>query len=169
MVRHRAEPLDNNPKSQIPMTQSSHDLKLRGVKVLLIEDERIIRELVGRMLRSIGITDITETSTAELAWDYLTGDKRRTFHVIITDLTLPGISGSTLIKRLRMLPSPRAKTLPVIVLTGSSDLATYKQVEASNVSSYLIKPISVAILRSAMEKALGAPAVEAEAAASTLH
>jgi two-component system sensor histidine kinase/response regulator len=145
----------------------SHKPDLRGVKILLIEDERVIRELVARMLKSIGITEITETSTAESAWDYLTGDKRRPFHAIITDLTLPGISGTTLIKKLRTLSSPRAKTLPVIVLTGSSDLATYKQVEASNVSSYLIKPISAAILKSAIEKALGVPAAGAEVAAAT--
>lgn len=148
------------------MPTSSQKPDLRGVKVLLVEDERVIRELVARMLKSIGITDITETSTAESAWDYLAGESRRPFHAIITDLTLPGASGGTLIKKLRALASPRAKTLPVIVLTGNSDLAMYRQIEAWNVSSYLIKPISAAILRSAIEKALRVPAAGVEAGAS---
>ena len=145
------------------MSTPSHKADLRGVKILLVEDERIIRDLVVRMLKSLGITDIVETSTAESAWEYLTGDKRQPFHAIITDLTLPGVSGGTLIKKLRMLTSPRAKTLPIIVLTGSTDLETYKRVEGANVSSYLIKPISIDILRSALEKALGTPSVRVEA------
>lgn len=148
------------------MSTPAHKTDLRGVKILLIEDERVIRELVVRMLKSIGITSVTEASTAEAAWDYLAGEKRRPFHAVITDLTLPGVSGTTLIRKLRMLSSPRAKTMPVIVLTGSTDLATYKQVEASNVSSYLVKPISADILRSAIEKALRPPAAAAEATAS---
>jgi len=131
--------------------------KLRGLKVLLIEDERVIRELVSRMLKSIGVKDITESSSAEDAWSYLVGERRQPFHIIITDLTLPGVSGGTMLKKLRELPSPRAKTMPVIVLTGSTDLATYKKVEGCGISSYLVKPISVDMLRAALEKAFSAP------------
>ena len=136
------------------MAQVTTKVDLKGVKVLLIEDERIIRDLILRMLKTIGITEVTEASSAEAGWSYLVGDQRQPFHVVITDLTLPGVSGGTLIKKLRELPSPRAKSMPIIVLTGSTDLDTYKKIESSGVSSYLIKPISSDILRAAIEKAV---------------
>lgn len=140
------------------MTEAVSKIDLRHVKLLLIEDERLIRDIVVRMLKTIGISEITEAASAEAAWSYIAGDQRRPLHVIITDLTLPGVSGGVLLKKLRELPSPRAKTLPVIVLTGSTDLGTYKKIEGSGVSSYLIKPISADLLRSAIEKALASPA-----------
>lgn len=127
---------------------------LAQVRVLLIEDERITREIVVRLLRSIGIRDVVECPTAEEGWRRLVGGGDQPFHVVVTDLTLPGASGAVFLKKLRQLASPRAKTFPVIVLTASNDLETYKSVEASGVSSYLIKPVSADLLRSAIEKAV---------------
>ena len=108
------------------------------------------------MLKSIGVTDVTEAPSAEMAWSYLVGTQRRGFHAVIADLGLPGISGIKLIKKLRAMPSPRAKELPIIVVTGTNDLTTFKKLEAQNISSYLIKPISAGLLQSAIEKALAA-------------
>ncbi len=52
------------------------------------------------------------------------------------------------------LPSPRAKTLPIIVLTGDSNTATYKKIAVNGVSSYFLKPISVDMLRRGVERAV---------------
>ncbi len=110
-----------------------------------------------RLLRSIGIKDIVECATAEDGWSHLMSKTEEPFHVVITDLTLPGASGATFLKNLRALASPRAKTFPAIVLTGSNDLETYKTVEGTGVSSYLIKPVSADLLRNAIERAVFPP------------
>lgn len=136
------------------MTGVEGTARLQGCRVLVIEDERIIREIVVRMLKSLGVNHVVECATAEDAWDCLVGERREGFHAVITDLTLPGVSGATLIKKLRELPSPAAKTLPIIVLTGSTDLDTYKKIAPNRVSSYLVKPISRDLLRDSLEKAI---------------
>ncbi|MCC6912571.1 MAG: response regulator [Rhodospirillaceae bacterium] len=135
------------------------NLDLGAVRVLIVEDERVIRQLVGRMLASLGIKEVTEASSAEAAWQYLAGPKSKLFDIVITDLTLPGVSGIGLIENIRALPSVRAKTLPVVVLTGSGDPATYKKAEAAGISGYLVKPISVDLLRRTMYRALTVPLV----------
>jgi len=145
------------------MSYPTANADLRGYRVLLIEDERVVREIILRMLKAIGVTDVIEARSAEDAWVYLVGDKCQPFHVIMTDLTLPGVSGGAMIKMLRGLPSMRAKTMPIIVLTGSADLETYRKVESSRISSYLIKPISSDILRAALEKAVIRPALAGSA------
>ncbi len=146
------------------MSTTSAPIDLSDCKILLIEDERLIRDIVVRMLSSIGVSDVTEASSAEAGWNYLVGEKQRHFHLVITDLTLPGASGSTFIKRLRALPSAAAKALPIIVLTGSTDLATYNKVAGFGISSYLMKPVSRDILRAAIEKAMSPAAPSASAA-----
>ncbi len=130
------------------------DSELGHLKVLLVEDERLIREIVLRMLNNIGIAEVTEAASAEAAWEYLAGDSQKAFEVVITDLMLPGISGGALIKKLRDLPTPQLKTLPVIVLTGIADPAVVKQVESIGISSYLMKPVSGQKLRTAITQAV---------------
>ena len=128
---------------------------LRGCKVLLVEDERVVREIIYRLLISAGVASIVECPSAETAWEAMVGPKAQPFHAIITDITLPGASGITLLKTLRQLPGARAKTIPAIVLSGDSTTETFKKFEHLNISSYLIKPVSAGLLKSAREKALG--------------
>jgi DNA-binding response OmpR family regulator len=127
---------------------------LKTCRILLIEDERIIREVLHRDFAMIGVAEVDSYSTAEAGWEELTGRKGGRFDVVIVDLVLPGASGQVLIKNLRSLPGPRAKSLPVIVLTGENSPETYKQIEPLGISSYLIKPVSADVLKAAVEKAL---------------
>ena len=127
-------------------------MKLSSCKVLLIEDERIVREIVVRMLNFIGITHVAEAASAEAAWSYLISEENKGLHLIITDLTLPGISGVAFVRRLRSLPTAAAAALPIIVLTASSDLETYRKAAQAKISGYLIKPVTPALLRVAIEK-----------------
>lgn len=137
------------------MTRPNSNSSLRGCKVLLIEDERVIRELIYRLLQSAGVRDIVDCASAEAAWENLVGPAAKIFHAVITDINLPGASGITLLKNLRGLPGQRAKTLPVIILSGDSQLSTYKKFDRLNISSYLIKPVSADLLKCALEKAIG--------------
>ena len=128
---------------------------LAKCNVLLIEDERVIREVLVRFLSKAGIENIVQAASAETAWHYLFGECAQAFDVIVTDITLPGISGAQLIKKLRSLPDSLVRAIPIIVLTGDSSTETYKSLSGCNISSYLIKPISADILRAAIEEALG--------------
>jgi DNA-binding NarL/FixJ family response regulator len=127
---------------------------LKDARILLIEDERIVREILLRFLTAIGVKEVSDYSTAESGWEALVGPKAKPFDAIIVDLVLPGASGQTLIKKLRELPHPAAKALPVVVLTGENNPNTYKQLEPFGISAYLIKPVSQDVLKSALEKAL---------------
>ncbi len=138
-----------------PKQVLEQNLLLQKCNVLLVEDERLIREILCRQMKSIGITEVVEASSAESAWNLLTDSKSKGFNVVITDIKLPGISGAAFVKQLRSLRSPRAKKIPIIVLTGDSQLKTYRVLARYNISSYLIKPISADLLRRAIEYALG--------------
>lgn len=140
-----AEPATPDPYAGVNVT---------GCKVLLVEDERSIRELIVRCLRAVDIKDVTDVPSAGAAWASLVGEKARAFHVIITDLSLPDTSGHVLIKKLRELPSKRAKTLPIIVLSADSSLESYQRLMRYDISSYLIKPVTPALLRTAIARAI---------------
>jgi two-component system, chemotaxis family, chemotaxis protein CheY len=126
---------------------------LKDCRILLIEDERIIREIITRFLKSMGVKDVDDFSTAESGWEQLV-TKGKPYDAVVLDLNLPGASGQTFLKKLREIPHPVAKGIPIIVLTGENNPNTYKQIEPFGISSYLIKPVSQDVLKSAVEKAL---------------
>jgi len=126
---------------------------LKDCRLLLIEDERIIREIMSRFFTAIGIREFDDFSTAESGWEAVV-TKGKPYDVLIVDLNLPGVSGGTFIKKLREINHPKARSVPIIVMTGENSPSTYKSLEPFNISSYLIKPVSQDGIKAAIEKAL---------------
>ncbi|MBL8643701.1 MAG: response regulator [Rhodospirillaceae bacterium] len=127
---------------------------IKDTRVLLIEDERSVREILKAIFEKLEVKEIEECPSAEYAWEALVGAKARPFDVIFVDLQLPGIGGRTFMKKLRALPHPKAKTIPIVVLTSTNEPETYKKLERYGISAYLIKPVSVDVVRNALDKAL---------------
>lgn len=68
------------------------------VRVLVVEDETMVRSLVERMLTEAGCDVVTQSSGDEaLAWVRVNG---MPFDVLLTDVVMPGVDGPTLARRL---------------------------------------------------------------------
>jgi DNA-binding NtrC family response regulator len=128
--------------------------RLSACRVLLVEDDRITRELLERLTAATGVKACVTVRSAEEAWTTLTGPGATVFHVLITDLTLPGVSGKALLAHLRRSKARYLTTLPVVVLTGSNDLETYQSVAPYGIAAFLIKPVSSDLIAAAIARAL---------------
>lgn len=122
-------------------------------KVLLIESERSTRELLVRFLNKGGITDVIEATNAEQAWNDIAQNGPRGINVIVTEVALPGMSGTAFIKKLRGLANKWAKTVPIVILSSDSDTSTYSAVRPFNIAAYLVKPVSAELLKTTIERA----------------
>lgn len=81
--------------------------------VLLVEDEPLIRELLGELLTELGAS-VIEFETADAGIEYLSASPG-TFDMIITDVMTPGrLNGLDLAS----LASQRWPTIPVLVTSG---------------------------------------------------
>lgn len=123
------------------------------MRVLLIEDDAPVRNLVRRMLER-GHHEVTEADNGRSGLERL---QTGTFELVITDIIMPGMDGiETLIALRRNFP-----TLRVIVMsgggrTGSMDfLGCAEQLGASAV---LHKPFTLAGLTAAITTSGAAPA-----------
>lgn len=83
----------------------------RQLRVLLVDDEELVRTATGEMLRDLG-HDVEEASGAVDALARLDGAPR--FDVVITDYMMPGMDGLALSQRIEQtIPG-----LPVLLITG---------------------------------------------------
>lgn len=117
-----------------------------GTQVLLVDDDHALRNITQRVLTRAGVT--VESVPGGLgALDIL--QRGRRFDVIITDLLMPGMSGTELLPRIRQLDLD----VPVIVLTGNATLESAILAMEYGGFRYLQKPIEntrlIAIVKAA--------------------
>ena len=112
----------------------------RGSYILVVEDEKDIRELIRYNLRQENF-EVTGVATGPKA---LKAIKRRTPILILLDLMLPGISGLDLCRILK--DSPTNCDIPIIMVTAKGeDVDVVKGLEYG-ADDYITKPFSPKVL-----------------------
>lgn len=122
-----------------------------GIRVLFVDDEANIRELVMQMLRHEGC-EVETAASSEEALQMLREHEESYYQLLITDLTMPGLSGIELAKQVYQVV-PR---LPVILCSGYGTEVAEQVENIPNVVCYIQKPYRRRQLLEAVEKALTA-------------
>jgi len=123
--------------------------RLAGKRILLIEDDADLAQLIETALRNAGCEVAVCTDGRQaLQLVGVFGPE-----VVVLDVMLPGIDGYTL--RHQLAQDKATSTLPVVVLTALESSRVLFQ-DASSVSAFLTKPFEPAALLGAIEQALSA-------------
>lgn len=107
-------------------------------KVLIVEDEKLIRQGIKTMvLRSgIPVNEIIECNNGESALEVL---KENKIDVMFTDIKMPKMDGITLVKQLQEL---KLENIPhIAVISGYDDFDYAVQMLRNGVKEYLLKPV----------------------------
>ncbi len=108
-------------------------------KVLLVDDEGVVRETLAEMLEDEGC-EVTMASDAE---DALLKFQKYQCDLVLTDLSMPGLNGYELAKRIKSID----KAVPVFLITGWNQLDR-KFMESNNMISGIIeKPFNMEEIR----------------------
>jgi two-component system chemotaxis response regulator CheY len=127
-------------------------------KVLLVEDDDYVRQLVSLMLRTKGYS-VVEAVNGRDALDKLTANEVR---MVITDLRMPQMDGIQFIRELRK--EAAYKSLPVVVLTSEFQEQKKREAEQAGISGWIMKPFiprqlmhaleSLSVTRASLQEAL---------------
>ena len=117
----------------------------RGL-VLIVDDEAAIRFGVSEALSYAGY-EVEAVGDGEEALQRIAA---RRFEAVLSDISMPGMDGVELLRRVRRLDFD----LPVILLTGDPRLETAIQAVDAGALRYLQKPVSLAEIESALETAV---------------
>jgi CheY-like chemotaxis protein len=110
---------------------------LRGVRVLVVDDEPDARELLKTVLAEANAQVETAGSVAE-ALDTVT---RFQPHVLVSDVGMPGEDGYAFIRRLRDQGAARGGDIPAIALTAYTHSEDRTRALAAGFTSHLAKPV----------------------------
>ena len=93
--------------------------RARQCTVLVVDDERLIRDVLAEFLRDAGY-DVANAENGRIALAVL---ERRLVDVILLDLMMPVMDGFAF--RARLLESPGLAHIPVIVLSATFDVGAH--------------------------------------------
>jgi two-component system response regulator VanR len=115
------------------------------INILLVEDDKNIREMVGKFLVREGYT-VNQCADGEVALDLLYSNK---YHLIILDILLPNINGQELLLEIRKISD-----VPVLMMTALSDEDNQIRAFKSEADDYVTKPFSMNIFLKRVEALL---------------
>lgn len=115
-------------------------------RVLVVDDEEVIRTSLARFLRARGF-DVT---TAESGHAALAAMNEEKFVAMLSDIRMPEMTG------LELVPVAHAKDpdLAIIMLTAVNDAPTATEALGMGAMDYLMKPVELGDLATALERAL---------------
>jgi response regulator NasT len=113
--------------------------------LMVVDDDRLVLSLLTKGLRHAGY-EVSSAHSAERALELL---QTTTPDLLILDISMPGISGLELARRLR-----EQALAPFIFLTAYGDDETVREATAAGAVGYLVKPIDTAQLVPAVEAGL---------------
>ncbi|MEP2920527.1 response regulator [Sulfitobacter sp.] len=107
------------------------------MRILAVDDDPVILDLLGRSLEKNGFDDITFATTAEDALE-LIEVVERPFDIFLLDVMLPGTSGIEVCKRLRQFECYRAT--PVLMITASRARDMMARAFEAGATDFVSKP-----------------------------
>ncbi|MDT8395160.1 MAG: sigma-54 dependent transcriptional regulator [bacterium] len=119
---------------------------MTGVNVLIVDDEKAIRDGLSRVLESEGFN----TELSDSGYSALEKLQSSDFQLVITDLKMPGMSGMEVLNAITILQP----NVPVILITGYSTVENAVEVMKKGAFDYLAKPFTPDQLLDKVRKAL---------------
>ena len=126
-----------------------HGVTLRGRRVLAVDDDASMQELVATMLLMYGVS-VRTAGRASDAMEILSAWRP---DVLLTDIAMPGDDGYALIRRVRALPSSLGN-IPAVALTAFTDPQSVQNAFAAGFDAHLGKPLEPHVLADALTKVL---------------
>ena len=117
-------------------------------RILFIDDEAALVELATGILTGLGYLVVGRTGSIEAL--ELFQSRPESFDLVITDMTMPNMTGSELAKQvLHIRPD-----IPVILCTGFSETMTQEKARAIGVKEFIMKPIVQRQIAAAIRRVL---------------
>lgn len=106
-----------------------------AIKVLIVEDDKFLSELISTKLSKEGF-DVVLATDGESGLQKAVSEKP---HIILLDIMLPGMSGFEVLQSLKQHQDKEAAAIPVLILSNFGQESKVKQGLELGAKDYLVK------------------------------
>ncbi|KJJ85991.1 two component system sensor histidine kinase, hybrid [Candidatus Omnitrophus magneticus] len=132
---------------KIKDTTDTNENPIRGnERIMIVDDEEKIAHMMKQMLENLGYSVYTHTKGEDALEAFRNSPGE--FDVIITDQSMPQMTGVKVAKEITSIRSD----IPIILLTGYSDVVSSDNYKKFGINDYLMKPVTARELTRAIKK-----------------
>jgi CheY-like chemotaxis protein len=121
---------------------------LDGVRVLLVDDDEFVREVMTLVLEDRGAQVIGVATVG----DALAELRREQPDVVVSDLGMPGEDGYALIRKIRALRADEGGDVPAVAVTGFVRRGDSTRTIREGFQAHFCKPVDGAVLAAAIQR-----------------
>lgn len=130
-------PLRDLPVSTVPSENEKQVGGLRHRFILVVDDSRETTDMLSRLLQMEGAL----VHTARSGEEALALAAENTFDLIISDISMPGMDGYQLLRKLRQIPS--MNNVPALALTGFGRISDVNRARDEGFAEHFTKPLDI--------------------------
>lgn len=123
-----------------------HQDQIKGLRVLMAEDNPVNRKLGLKLLEKIGCKVEVAENGLEAVEKYGEGS----FDIVIMDVQMPGMDGLEATKRIRGMTDESKRNVPILALTAHAMKGDKERCLQAGMNGYIAKPVDPESLRSAI-------------------
>lgn len=120
--------------------QKDTQASLKGVHILLAEDNEMNREIAQYFLEEEG-AEVTTAVNGKEALDKFLFTPEYTFDMILMDIMMPVMSGIDAVRFIRRSAHPQAATIPIIAMSANTFSEDVQKAKIAGMDDYLSKPL----------------------------
>jgi PAS domain S-box-containing protein len=148
--------------SKVPRSRLEPSVDLRGMRVLVVDDNASSREILQSLLEAMTF-EVTVAASAEEGIAELEKEAESSpFRLVLMDWRMPGMDGIKASEVIKNLPSLPRKP-KIIIATAYGREEVMQRSEKAGVDGFLLKPVSQSVLFDSIMIAFGKEAQEREA------
>ena len=127
------EPLENN---------ELYDDSMDGMRILLVEDNELNREIAKDILEEVGII-VEEAEDGSIAVDKVKNSDVGYYDLILMDIQMPYMDGYKATQAIRALDDRELADIPIVAMTANAFEEDKNKALESGMNSHLAKPINI--------------------------
>lgn len=133
---------------------AAKELDFSKMRLLLVDDVMINREIAAKILRRLGFTVDTAENGQE-AVDKFTNAGAGYYDGVIMDIQMPVMDGYEATRRIRALPDEKLSSVPVIAMTANAFSEDVQKAKDAGMNAHIAKPIDIDRLVKTLNEILG--------------
>lgn len=132
--------IDQNAAAQEHVAQEEKNASIRGMHILIAEDNELNMEIAQFVLESAGAV-LSRAMNGKEALECFQASAPGTFDVILMDVMMPAMDGFEATWAIRALDREDAKTIPIIAMTANAFAEDRKRAFEAGMNEHLAKPL----------------------------
>ena len=132
-------------RSERVETGEKQEASIRGMHILLAEDNELNMEIAEFMLQNEG-TVVTKAWNGQEAVELFEKSRAGEFDVILMDIMMPVMNGYEATKMIRSLDREDAKEVPIIAMTANAFTEDRIRAKEAGMDEHIAKPVDMELL-----------------------